>query len=72
MRAYNQLCCPPIEGRFLTVTRYPKGVEESFFLSKEFTYWRPPEWIQSAMRRDTNYIVAHHLAVWSGWPTLTR
>ncbi len=56
---------PHWEGRFLTVTRYPKGVEESFFYQKNLPTGAP-EWIQSAMRRDTNYIVAHHFSslVW--------
>lgn len=52
---------PHWEGRLLTVTRYPKGVEESFFYQKNVPAGAP-QWVQTIRRKDTEYVVADHLS----------
>ncbi len=61
---YSQLgpvVLPHWLGRFLTVTRYPRGVSESFFYQKNVPVGAP-DWVRTKTRRDTRYIVTDHLS----------
>ena len=49
------------QGRTLTVTRYPHGVEEEFFYQKNIPQSAPP-WVTTHRIEETNYIVAGDLA----------
>jgi bifunctional non-homologous end joining protein LigD len=57
---------PHLQGRPLTLKRYPGGVDQEFFFEKNATKYRP-EWIKTAAiwsegnRRDVNYILANDL-----------
>lgn len=62
---------PHLEGRPLTLKRYPNGVESQYFFEKNATAHRP-EWVKTAPiwsegnRRNVNYILADDLStvVW--------
>lgn len=56
---------PHWEGRLLTVTRYPKGVEEDFFYQKNLPSGAP-NWVQTWIRKNTQYVLADHFStvVW--------
>src|ERR1700730_14686569 len=62
---------PHLEGRPLTLKRYPNGVDGQFFFEKNATQHRP-DWVKTAPiwsegnNRDVNYILANDLAtiVW--------
>lgn len=49
------------QGRALTVTRYPHGVEEAFFYQKNVPSGAPP-WLVTHLVDDTDYVVADDLA----------
>ncbi|MCK9526701.1 MAG: non-homologous end-joining DNA ligase [Limnochordia bacterium] len=49
------------QGRTLTVTRYPHGVEGDFFYQKNIPSAAPP-WVVSHRVEDTEYVVAGNLA----------
>jgi bifunctional non-homologous end joining protein LigD len=62
---------PHLEGRPLTLKRYPNGVDSQFFFEKNATAHRP-EWVKTAPiwsegnKRNVNYILADDLStlVW--------
>jgi bifunctional non-homologous end joining protein LigD len=57
---------PHLEGRPLTLKRYPNGVDSQFFFEKNATKHRP-DWVKTAPiwsegnNRDVNYILANDL-----------
>ena len=57
---------PHLEGRPLTLKRYPGGVDQEFFFEKNATKHRP-DWVKTAPiwsganHRDVNYILANDL-----------
>jgi bifunctional non-homologous end joining protein LigD len=57
---------PHLDGRPLTLKRYPNGVASEFFFEKNATKHRP-EWVKTAPiwsegnRRDVNYLLANDL-----------
>jgi len=58
---------PHLDGKPLTLKRYPNGVDEQFFFEKNATKHRP-DWVKTAPvwsegnNRNVNYILANDLA----------